>query len=291
MHTNKKKGLPIVATGVTILSLDSLLVRLADTTNWNILFWRGLFMFISLGVISAFRKNNFSLPDKKTLLAGFFSACFFGIGGSCFVTSVTYTKVANSVVIISSAPLFAAIFTRIFGIDKTSPRTWIAILLAMTGVFMVFSGSLGTGNLKGDLVAVGAACLMGGNLTLLRRFGDLDRMVLICGGGLIMGLLSLPLASPLGLPLDSYLVLALMGLAQMPLALVLIAHSTKYLPSPEVSLFLLVETLLGPVWVWIVLGEKVPAFTYFGGGIILASIAGHSWAGIRELNKYYKNTF
>jgi drug/metabolite transporter (DMT)-like permease len=80
-----------------------------------------------------------------------------------------------------------------------------------------------------------------------------------------------------------------MGLVQMPAALILIAQSTKYLPSPEVSLFLLIETILAPIWVWLFIGEIIPESTFLGGGIILMTIVWHSWAGMRELHKVQKN--
>ncbi|MFO7818487.1 MAG: DMT family transporter [Thermodesulfobacteriota bacterium] len=288
---NRNKGIVIVSLGVFVLSLDALLVRMSATSNWNILFWRGIFMFLTLGIISFSRKRNYRPVNIKILTAGAMSAFFFGVGGSCFVSSIMFTNVANSVVIISSAPLFAAIFTRLFRIDKISSRTWIAILCALTGVALVFSGSLGSGGLTGDLIAVATACLLGANLTLLRKFPTLDRMLLIGMGGLIMCLLSAPLAAPFSLEPRTYLILAIMGLLQMPLALVLIAQSTKYLPSPEVSLFLLIETILGPVWVWLVIGEKVPVLTFLGGSIILSSIIWHSWLGIREMRKFYNNSW
>ncbi|MFP4658202.1 MAG: DMT family transporter, partial [Desulfonatronovibrionaceae bacterium] len=195
----------------------------------------------------------------------------------------------NAVVLISASPLFAAIFTRIFRIDKIGMRTWAAIAAALCGVVVVFSGSLRFGGIKGDLIALLAACLMGANLTLLRRFSSLDRFVLICLGGLVMCIVSLPLAAPLHLPAETYAVLALMGLVQMPAALILIAQSTRYLPSPEVSLFLLVETLLAPIWVWLFIGEMIPEATFLGGGIILMTILWHSWAGMREMHKLNKN--
>lgn len=280
----------IVILGVTILSLDSLLVRLAGTTGWNILFWRGILMFISVGTICILRKNT-SLPgNKKTWIAAVCSAIFFGLGGTFFVTSIMHTRVANAVVLISAAPLFAAIFTRVFRIDKIGPRTWMAIGIALCGVAMVFSGSLRLdAGVKGDMIALLAACLLGGNLTLLRLFSTLDRFVLISLGGLVMMSVAFPLSTPLHLAKQTYVVVAIMGLVQMPAALILIAQSTKYLPSPEVSLFLLIETVLAPIWVWLFIGEMIPQSTFLGGGIILLTIVWHSWAGMRELHKVQKN--
>lgn len=279
----RAKGLCIVASGVLLISVDALLIRLAAVSNWDVIFWRGLLMFLSLSALLWARDRTGPLrPLRHGGLPALLSALFFGLGGILFVSSIVFTKVANTVVIISLSPLFAALFTKLFRIEGVPLRTWLAIGIAFCGVLGVFWGSLGGGGLLGDLIAVAAALNIGGNLTLLRRNPGLDRLPLVCAGGLIMALLSVPLAEPFSLSPTSYLPLAVMGLVQMPAALVLIGTSTKYLPSPEVSLFLLVETLCSPIWVWLILGESPPLATFLGGLLIIATLAVHFRLNLRD---------
>ncbi|MFP3927540.1 MAG: DMT family transporter [Desulfobacteraceae bacterium] len=283
MYTERKKGVAVVSAGVLVISVDALLVRLAHTDSWNVVFWRGLFIFISLGLLLGIRSGRHLLSVfMRGGWAAFFSSVLFGLGGTLFVSSVMYTRVANTVVIISSAPLFAALFTRLFLKEAVPLRTWSAIGVGIGGVVLVFSGSLGGGGLPGDVIAVLAACNVGANFTLLRRRGDLDRMPLVCAGGLVMAMIALPFAQPWGLAPESYIALGTMGLLQMPLALFLIAQSTRFLPSPEVSLFLLVETVLSPIWVWLVLGEEPPGLTLVGAAMIVPTLVVHSWMGMRH---------
>lgn len=282
----RKVGLMVVMAGVTAISFDALLIRLADTFTWNVVFWRGLFTFLSLAVVLYGTKGRrpFGVFVQFPKVA-WASALLFGTGGLFFVSSVMFTSVANTVVIISSAPLFAALFTRVFGIERIPWRTWMAICLALCGVLLVFAGSLGQGALIGDCIAVLAACNAGGNLTMLRRHPQLGRMPLVCIGGLIMAVMAWPLADPLQVSPQGFFYLGIMGLVQMPLALFLIAQSTRYLPSPEVSLFLIVETVLSPIWVWCVLGEVPPGMTYVGGSLIVLTLILHSWMGMREVKR------
>jgi drug/metabolite transporter (DMT)-like permease len=283
LQTDRKKGVAVVGAGVLIISVDALLVRLAATGSWNVVFWRGFLIFFSLSVVLGTRRGSGWVRELAgSGWVGALCALLFGLGGTLFVSSVMYTRVANTVVIISSAPLFAALFTRVFLKESVPLRTWAAIGAGVTGVVLVFSGSLGGGGLAGDAIALLAACNVAGNLTLLRRHDDLDRTALVCVGGLIMAMIALPFARPLDLGPQSYLALGIMGLVQMPLALILIAESTRYLPSPEVSLFLLVETVLSPVWVWLVLGEEPPGRTLAGAALIVPTLAIHSWMGRRE---------
>lgn len=282
----RRIGLLIVSAGVTAISFDALLIRLACTTAWNVIFWRGLFTFLSLALVLGWSKGKDSFASfVHAPKIAWTSAFLFGTGGIFFVTSVMFTSVANTVVIISSAPLFAALFTRLFRVEVIPWRTWMAIILALCGVILVFAGSLGQGALLGDFIALLTACNAGGNLTLLRRSPDLNRMALVSVGGIVMAVCVWPWAEPFQISGHSFFYLAVMGLVQMPLALYLIAQSTRYLPSPEVSLFIIVETILSPIWVWFVLGEVPPFMTFIGGSLIVLTLVLHSWMGMRELKR------
>jgi drug/metabolite transporter (DMT)-like permease len=284
--SSRSCGLLLAVCGVLTISFDALLVRLAHTDNADVIFWRGVFIFLSLSLVQLIRQRR--SPIRAVLDGGAPAAgcsVFYGLGGVLFVSAVMFTDVANAVVIISMSPLFAGLLTWIFGIEAIPLRTWPAIACAISGVVMVFYGSLEAGGMLGNAIALLASLNIGSNLTLLRRNTWLDPLPLVCVGGAIMALLSAPFASPLSLEPQSYLVLALMGLVQMPAALVLIGLSTRYLPSPEVSLFLLVETVCAPIWVWLVLGEEPPGLTFLGGGIILATLVVHFWLGLREVEE------
>src|SRR5699024_2949259 len=199
-----------------------------------------------------------------------------------FVVSVTTTLVANTVIILSSAPFFAALLSWLFLHERIAARTWIAIAAAMAGVVLIFGGSIGAGTLFGDACAVLTAICVGVSLTILRHYPGIDRISIICTSGLLAAIFMWPAAQPLSLPAVSYAALVVMGLLQMPLAMVLIATATRYLPSPEVALFLLVESVLSPIWVWLVVGEVPPSMTFIGGTVILLTIAAHAALGLRE---------
>ncbi|MFP4672800.1 MAG: DMT family transporter, partial [Desulfohalobiaceae bacterium] len=267
------KGAAIALVGVFVLSFDALLIRIAGAGSWDILFWRGLLMGLALGGISSWHSRRFFLNTLRIQGgAAFASGTMFGLSGAGFVLSIMHTHVANTVLIFSTAPLFAALFTWIFLRERIGVATWLAILAVMLGVGLVFKGSLQAANISGDLFALAAAMTVGGNFTLLRRNPDLDRAPLVAWGGFISAAVALFWSSPLSLPVQSYLVFALMGLLQMPLALLLLAVATRMLTAPEVSMVLLLEAVLGPFWVWLILGETPPEATWLGGTIILGTL-------------------
>lgn len=273
-----QRGLLMVVLGVVFLSFDGLLIRLADTDGWTIVFWRGFLMFCVLGLLSL--TGNRLATLRVNPYSSLASALLLGLISALFVLAVMNANVANVVVILSTAPLFAALFSRVFLKERVALRTLVAIVICMLGMSLVFLGEGAHGMLVGNLYALGAAAAIGGNLTLLRRFPDIDRIVVIAGGGLLSAAIALPLASPFSLDIPRYGVLALMGLIQMPLATVLINSATRYLPSTEVALFYLVETALGTLWVWWMLGETPTVSTLAGGAVVITVLMLHAWRGL-----------
>jgi len=273
------QGILIVTAGVLVISFDALLVRLAAVDGWSVAFWRGLFMCLSMAPLGWRFKATHGrgyLFHKPAWLGG----AALAAGGSSLVLAFTLTRAANAVVILSAAPLFAALLSWIFLKEKCPPRTWLAILICIGSVVCVMHGSLGSSHYLGDLLAVSSAFFTGSYFTIFRCYPELSRPGVISRGGLLMALAALPLATPLGLPSPSYGWLAISGLVQMPLALVLMTVGTRYLPAAEVSLFLLLEAVLAPIWVWLALGEIPPQTTLAGGGVILLTLVLHSLAGI-----------
>ncbi len=275
-------GLLIAAGGVIVLSFDALLVRLADSDPWTVSFWRGLLISLSMAILVTIRGDwRWRPADTRTAVLAALIMLIYGINTGLFVFSVSYTHAANTVVILASAPFFAALFSRWFLREPLARRTRIAIIVSLVGVTAVFGGSMGAPNWRGDAMALVLAMSTGGVLTLLRHGPDLPRTLLVSGAGLVTAAISWPLATPLSLEMNQFGWLLLMGCLQMPIASFCLMMAPKYLPSPEVSLFLLIETVLGPIWVWAVLQEEPELVTLIGGALILVTIAVHSWLALR----------
>lgn len=277
----------ITLAGVTALSFDALLVRLAEASVWTVAFWRGGFMAISLSawLILRHRRHTpaaFRLPGWPAWI----SSVLFAATGFLFVASVSLTDVANTVVILCLSPLAAGVFTSLFLHERVGWHTWVSVFAAIAGVVLVFRGSLGSGHVAGDLPALAGAVVVGANHTLLRRHREVARIPVVCWSGLFLALLVWLPARPWDLGMNSWLALGTMGLVQMPTALVLTALGTQYLPAPQVTLFLLLEVVLAPLWVWMLMGEQPAAWTFVGGGIVGGVLILHSWWDMRTEDRH-----
>lgn len=286
-QTNYTRGFTIAASGIFILSFDAVLIRLANVSPWDAAFWRGCFITLALMIYMAatgewrsFRKFQ-HYPWVALIVC-----LLYGLNTALFVFSVSYTKVANTLVILCCTPLVCAIFSWLLMREVMPRRVWWTIAAASIGVVIVFAGSLKMPSWRGDAIALLLAISTGFLLTVLRRYPDFPRVPAVALGAAISVPLLAPFSAPLAVSLTSMGWLVIMGLFQKPVASVCMLTATRYLPSPEVSLFLLVETLLAPTWVWLVLGETIPALTLIGGAIVFTAMALHSWYEInREREK------
>ncbi|MDH3670880.1 MAG: DMT family transporter [Gammaproteobacteria bacterium] len=283
LRSDHTRGVLMALVGIFVLSPDALILRLVGTDRWSLIFWRGLLTALTLLVcfVAIYRRDVFKYLraiGRYGLLGGF----IFATSSILFVTSIVLTSVANTLVIISAAPLFTAISTGIFLHEPVPVRTWLAIFATLVGITTIFSGSLGGGTLLGDLCAIGTAIGIAGHLTIARRARTVNMVPTVAVGGLIAALAILPLATPTSIDAQGFLLMLLLGVVVLPISTALIVLATRFIPAAEVSLIMLLEAILGPLWVWAILSEVPTIQTFIGGTIVLSTLTLHSIASLRK---------
>ncbi len=275
------KGIIITALGVLIVSPDGLLTRLIQVDYWTLIFWRALLLAFGMWLIASLFYPNKTWQKYKSLgLPGTAMALIYSMGTISFVTALTHTSVANTLIILSTTPLFAALIGRIFLGEPIVPRLWAAILLVGIGVSVISTdGESQNSSLSGDLAAMAGAFFLAAGFTMVRRFPGIPVFPAISTSGLVTALIVLPLAQPFSVSQQDMGYLIIMGVYMLPVATALMFLGPKYIPAAEVGLMLLLESVLGPTWVWLVLDEQPGVRTFIGGAIILTTLAVNTiWA-------------
>lgn len=277
------KGLLLTCTGVLILSPDALLIRLLDLDVWTLVFWRGFGIATIVGAIACYRLRSTPLKVIASLgPSGFVLAVFMALGTLLFVTGISHTNAANVLVIIAGSPLFAALFGWLIMRERVSGVTILAILMGIAGVAITASGSIGQPDFLGNLAAVGCALVLGINFALLRRARLKDMTAAFAIGGAILAVTALAFAPTLEVATAKIPhLLILCGFVQ-PISFALIMLGPRFVPAAEASLVMLLETALGPVWVWLFLAESPTTRALLGGVIVFAAIAAHSLIKLRR---------
>ncbi len=212
---------------------------------------------------------------------GLLVAVLFGMQTVLFIVSITNTAVANTLVAVSAAPLFAAVYEWVFFRQPISRRLFGVILVAIVGIAVMVSGSLGGGTLLGDLAGLGAAAGLGGSFVVIGRNPDRSMVPAMGLGGLVAALVALPWADPMSATATDFRYLAISGFIVLPLGFGFLAMAPRYIPGPEVALITLLEMVLGPLWVWMALEEVPSATALIGGLIVIAALAYNSIAMLR----------
>lgn len=286
MPSTHVKGLAITAAGVLVISPDGLLTRLIATDHWTLIFYRALFLAFGMWLVVAFTRPDRTWRQYRRLgWPGLLKIVTYSLGTISFIFAITHTSVANTLVILSTTPLFAAIISRVLLGERIEIRTLAAILAAAIGVAVIAygSGEDNTGSRLGDGVALLGAFFLACGFSFVRRFPEASTFAAISVSGLLTAALVFPLAAPLSASPVDMRYLLLMGMYMLPLGTALMFVGPRYIPAPEVGLLLLLESVLGPAWVWLALGEVPPVYTLIGGAIVLSTLAiNAAWALKRD---------
>jgi drug/metabolite transporter (DMT)-like permease len=284
MKSMHAKGLLITACGVLVISPDGLLTRLIETDHWTMMFWRALLLSFGMWMVISFSRPNRVRQEYKTVRGpGLLMVAAYSLGTISFIFAITHTSVANTLVILSTTPLFAALISRVLLQEKIQARTMVAIFLVMIGIAVIASGSMQQQEgLLGDIAAIFGSFFLACGFSFVRRFPSISSFSAISCSGLLTAILVLPLASPFSVSQADMGYLLIMGLYMVPIGTALMFLGPRYIPAAEVGLLLLLESILGPVWVWMALGEAPGNNTLVGAAIVLSTLAINTVWALRQ---------
>jgi len=277
------RGVLLAAAGAVCWSPDGLILRAVHADAWQALFWRMLSYALVLGLLLALRERaNLLAACSRIGRPGLLVALLFAAVNASFVYSITHTAVANALVIFAMVPLFGAVLGWVFLRERVPPRTLLVMAIGIGSIGAIFVEKISRGSALGDLFAVVATLLFAGNLTLARKYPDEPLLPPMALGGLIGTIIGAIPSDPLAVAPSDIALLVASGAIQQPAAFFLFLSGARYLPPAEVGLLNLVETILGPLWVWLAIGEQPSDVALVAGMVVIAALTGHSWLALRE---------
>ncbi|MEK1932739.1 MAG: DMT family transporter [Pararhizobium sp.] len=276
------RGLFITGLGGLALSFDIPLIRSSQGEVWSLLALRSLCTF-SVALIAWVVLNKF-LGRKIALvpgMAGLAAGLFYGLGSFTFLLSVFNTATANVVFIVAFTSMFAAVLSWIFLKERPSNATLVTMAVMVFGVGLIVQDGLQSGNLFGDAMAVCSALLLASAITVSRASGK-DMGLVPLATAIFPAIVGYLLSPAEGLAITHPGWIMFDGLVMIPLAFFCLATGPRYLSAPEVGMFYLLETILAPIWIWIVFQEVPTVQTLVGGAILILALIGHSAWQMRQ---------
>jgi drug/metabolite transporter (DMT)-like permease len=281
------RGRLLVAAAAVTWSAGGLIARTVGTDPWTTVFWRGLFCAAFLLAVTAVREGR-GTPRVFTRMGGtgLGMAVCFATASTCFIMALARTSVANVLVIQSLSPFMAGLLGWAWMGEQVAGRTWIAMTVALLGsaimVSRYFLGSAGAGSPSGDLLAFAVALAFASAIVFLRRRRQVQMLPAAALAAALTSLAAALPADPRSTAAGDLLLLALFGGGQLGLGMILFTAGARRIPVAEASLIAVLESVLGPIWVWLALGENPGLPSLLGGAIVLAALAGHTAVGLRR---------
>lgn len=275
-HTDHAKGLLITGIGGLALTVDIPLLKLAHGEPWSVLMLRtGVTFLAALVIWTVWRLITPTAPKLIPGRKGLIVAGLYGLGSIFFITGVYNTTTANLVFILAFNTMFSALLSWIFLGERPRRVTLIAMAAMILGILIIVWDSIGSGNLFGDLMAACSALTIASAITISRASGeDMGFTSLI--GVIFPFAVAAFMVGNAGFNIEHPWWIILNGAVIMPLAFFCLAAGPRYITGPEVAMFYLLETVLAPVWMWLIFYEVPSGKSLVGGVILIVALVAHS---------------
>ena len=274
----KKHAVLLILTGGTFMSFVGLYMRLlSHADGFQILFYRSLSLCFMVGLVCCLRRkvtpfNFLKSIDRNDFVIGIVLSLAF----ASYVFAMLYTTVASTLLILSATPFMAATIGWLWINERPRPITWLAMAFAIAGIYFMVKSGYQLGNSIGNLLALLSGFWFALMLVMARRSRKDDILGGTFIGGVICVVIGASMAFLIGtglrvLTLDLVIILG-MGAFGIGIGIALVTWGASHVPAAEVSILVLIESVLGPIWPWLLLGETLTLSEIFGGALVLASV-------------------
>jgi drug/metabolite transporter (DMT)-like permease len=278
-----RRGVLLVGTAALLWSTGGLIVRsLEMADSWTTVFWRGLAACAFLFAFIAIRERRNTISSFRRIgWPGIVVAACYASASTALIIAFKLTSIADTLVIMSSAPFLAAVLGWIVLGERIRTVSWLAMLASVAGIGLMVADSYASGSIAGDMVATVIALAQAVAGVTIRRHRSVQMAPAMCLSTLLTSIAVAPLADPFAVTAKDAALLAFFGAGQLGLGFALFSFGAPLIPVAEAALLNVLEPIFGPFWVWLVLGEQPSKGTLVGGALVLAALAVH----IREVGR------
>ena len=281
--SNQQKGSLMAFVAVMFITPDSLFIRLSNVETWGLVFYRGIipFFVVFFGMLVIYKLNFFKILFNSGY-HGLIYIITFSLTNITFVVSIQNTNVANTLVMIATAPMISAILGAIILKEPPDKKTWISIIITFLAIIYIFFDSLKLGNFYGDILGFVTALGLAVGAITVRSAKSKNLVPSAVVGKLLVATFALLFIESYVLIDRDLFIIPLMCVMCVAIPFVLVTIAPRFIPAAEVNLFFLLETIIGPIWVWLIIKEQPSIETLQGGIIIIATIAIHSFLKLKN---------
>jgi len=274
-------GFWLVTAAALCWSSGGLIARLAGTDAWTTVFWRSVFCAVFLSVaVAIMQRGQLTRIIRETGWPGLLMAACFATASTAFIMALSRTSVANTLIIQSLSPFIAGLLGWLCLGERVRRRTWTAMGVALIGTVIMLWGSPGAGSRIGDVLALVTATAFAAATVVVRWHRRVQMPAAAALAAALAGLFAIGQATPSAASGRDLVLLALFGIGQLGVGMLLFTAGARLIPVAEASLIGVLECMLGPLWVWLAIGERPGLFALIGGAVILSALVAHTAADL-----------
>jgi drug/metabolite transporter (DMT)-like permease len=283
MKTHPLYGVALAAIGALVLTPDTLFMRWSEMDTFPMLAWRGLLMGGALLIVWLMLARQRCWAELRSVFswAGLIVVGLQALNAVLFNAGIATAPVSVVLFGVATAPVFSAIAAYLMGGERISWATVVTIVLVLVGIGIAVLGpghggiSLDQRSLLGALAGLAVAIAFAISFTIMRNHTELAIMPTIATGALLAGTTGLMLTGLPAMKEGQVWAIAVSGAIILPISFFLLTLATRHTHPSNVSLLLLLETVLGPAWVWWGVGERPTVPMIVGGVLVVTSLAGY----------------
>jgi drug/metabolite transporter (DMT)-like permease len=267
------------------ISFGGLIMRNINNADpWQITFYRSLAFLFSITLVLIYRHNSDILTSiKKIGYPGIAGGFFLMIAQILYVQSFAHTSIANALFTFSTIPFISAFLAFIFLKEKISTTTIVTMFFAFIGIFIMIKDGLETGGFYGNIIALICAFSFSTFVIILRKSRNNDMLPVNLISSVLALIVSFAISlGEINIPIQDILLCFIWGGVLSGFVHSVFVYSTRFLQASEATLFMLLEFSLGPFWVWIFLNETITQEAFYGGIIVMLSLAVYSFFEIKK---------
>ena len=266
-------GTLLLIASAAAYSTAGFFTRLIPVDAWTLLFWRGLVGGAFLAIIVLVQQRGRLWPAIRAMgIEGVLVAICSALATVCFLNAMRLTAVADVMVIDAAIPFVtAALAWAILG-ERESWWTLGATIAAFAGMAIMAGPAVASGHFLGDLLTFAMAVLMALVIVLIRRKRGVNMVPAVCASAFLCALIVWPFASPLQVDVTEFSLLALFGVSQFGMGLLLLALGTPLVSATRGALLGVLQTPLATLWVWLAFVEQPAILTLVGGAIVMMAV-------------------
>jgi drug/metabolite transporter (DMT)-like permease len=275
-------GVACAVVAAAVFSTAGVIVRRIDLPAWDVSFWRSVLLLVTIVPLLVWQRRDSWIDMRNAGGALFASAAVLAGSFIAFILALGLAPVANVLIMFGATPFITALLARVFLGEPMHRHTLVAMAVAAAGLALSVAGSLKAGAAAGMAIAAIVVLCMSTNYVIVRRRRDVGMTPALALAGVMSAIVALPFAQPSTLTAEQLPWLLALGPGQLAGGLLLYMAALKRIPAARAALLGLLELVLGPVWVWLIDGERPGSLTLLGGAVVIGAAAANVWLDSRR---------